>query len=143
MSAEFVKGRIDPKMIKLLPIEVFENLRDPKSSVFHQTITIKSDELSAVCPASENPDIYQVEIKYSPEKFICELKSLKLYFQGFRNVGIFVEDLSEKIIDDFYKIVQPFWVNVTLIQNSRGGIITRSDSYRNKSDDLKVKNEVK
>ena len=55
------------------------------------TINISIPEFNCVCPRTTLPDFGVINISYIPNKLIVELKSLKLYIVGFRNVGIFHE----------------------------------------------------
>jgi len=54
-------------------------------------------ELTAVCPMTGLPDFYTVRIVFEPDKKLPELKSLKLYFVSFRNMGILHENLANRI----------------------------------------------
>jgi 7-cyano-7-deazaguanine reductase len=54
-----------------------------------------------------------------------EQKSLKLYLNGYRHIGIFQEHATNKILDDFVTKVKPRWVKIETIWNVRGGIRTR------------------
>ena len=38
-----------------------------------------SDELAAVCPLTQQPDLYVAAIEYSPGELCLESKSMKLY----------------------------------------------------------------
>ena len=61
-------------------------------------------------------------------KYIVELKSLKLYVVGFRNLGIFHEHVTNKIMDDFKKVSKPRKIYVWGKFNPRGGISTIVES---------------
>src|SRR4051812_39257662 len=52
-------------------------------------VRMVSDEVTALCPITGQPDWYEVAITYRPDQSCIESKSLKLYFQTFRNEGIF------------------------------------------------------
>ena len=81
-------------------------------------------ELTAICPNTGLPDYYTVRIIFQPDEKLPELKSLKLYFVSFRNVGIWHEHLANRILEDFVNAVEPKWVFVELFVNNRGGIFT-------------------
>jgi 7-cyano-7-deazaguanine reductase len=83
-----------------------------------------SDELTAVCPVTGQPDLYVATIEYWPGELCIESKSLKLYLSGYRNEGHFCEALAVKIRDDVAEAVQlpADKVRVTLKQKARGGI---------------------
>jgi len=88
------------------------------------TINISIPEFNAVCPKTGLPDFGIIYIRYVPNKFIVELKSLKLYIVGFRNFGIFHEHVTNKIMDDFKKACSPHEIEVRGDFNPRGGIKT-------------------
>ncbi|NPA75118.1 MAG: preQ(1) synthase [Euryarchaeota archaeon] len=90
----------------------------------HTVVEYEYPELTAVCPMSGLPDFYTVRIVYEPERKLPELKSLKMYFVGFRNVGILHENLANRIMEDFRVAVEPRWVLIELFVNNRGGVYT-------------------
>jgi 7-cyano-7-deazaguanine reductase len=53
-----------------------------------------------------------------------ELKALKHYIHGFRNLGIFQENAVNRILVDFVRAVKPVWVVVRGEFNVRGGMRT-------------------
>jgi 7-cyano-7-deazaguanine reductase len=87
-------------------------------------VEMQSDELTAVCPVTGQPDLYVVTIDYRPEGLCLESKSLKLYLMRFRNEGAFCEALAVQIRDDVAAALElaPGRVAVTLVQKPRGGI---------------------
>ena len=94
----------------------------PNPGVSHVELT--SDELTAICPVTGQPDLYVATIEYWPGPLCIESKSLKLYLNSFRDQGAFAEALAVKIRDDAAHAVQlpPDKVRVTLRQKARGGI---------------------
>jgi 7-cyano-7-deazaguanine reductase len=88
------------------------------------SVEMRSDELTAVCPITGQPDLYTVSIEYRPDAHVLESKSLKLYLNRFRDEGHFCEALAVRIRDDVAAAVEvpPDAVNVTLVQKARGGI---------------------
>ena len=87
-------------------------------------VVIEIPEFTSVCPRTGLPDFGAVRIRYSPRRWCAELKSLKLYVNGYRNVGIFQENAVNRILNDFAAAVQPAWAVVTGQFNARGGIGT-------------------
>jgi 7-cyano-7-deazaguanine reductase len=87
-------------------------------------VEMQSDELTAVCPVTGQPDLYVVTIEYEPKALCLESKSLKLYLSSFRNEGAFCEALAVKIRDDVAAALEleAEDVGVTLEQKARGGI---------------------
>jgi len=94
----------------------------PNPGVSHVEMT--SDELTAICPVTGQPDLYVATIEFWPGPLCIESKSLKLYLSSFRNEGAFAEALAVKIRDDSAHALQlpPDKVRVTLRQKARGGI---------------------
>jgi 7-cyano-7-deazaguanine reductase len=94
----------------------------PNPGVTHVEMT--SDELTAMCPVTGQPDLYVATIEYWPGELCIESKSLKLYLSGYRNEGHFCEALAVKIRDDVAEAVQlpADKVRITLRQKARGGI---------------------
>ena len=88
------------------------------------TIKIKIPEFNCVCPRTGLPDFGTINIVYKPKDLIVELKSLKLYVVKFRNLGIFHEHVTNKIIDDFKRACNPYSISVHGDFHPRGGIKT-------------------
>ncbi len=70
------------------------------------------------------PDFATFTITYSPGPSIVELKSLKLYLWSFRDEGHFHEDVTNRVLDDLVRTLQPRRMNVVSVWNVRGGITT-------------------
>jgi 7-cyano-7-deazaguanine reductase len=87
-------------------------------------VEMTSDELTAVCPITSQPDLYTATIEYQPRELCLESKSLKLYLARFRNEGAFCEALAVRIRDDVAAALEleAHDVRVTLRQKARGGI---------------------
>ncbi len=87
-------------------------------------VEMTSDELTAICPVTAQPDLYVATIAYSPGPLCLESKSLKLYLATFRNEGAFCEALAVRIRDDVAAALEleAEKVEVTLEQKARGGI---------------------
>ena len=88
-------------------------------------IQIKIPEFNCVCPRSGLPDFGCIFINYIPNKHIVELKSLKLYIVAFRLCGVFHEDVTNKIRNDFIKACKPNKITVVGDFKPRGGIKTK------------------
>jgi 7-cyano-7-deazaguanine reductase len=93
-------------------------------------VEMKSDELTAVCPVTGQPDLYVATIEYRPGPLCIESKSLKLYLSGFRNEGHFCEALAVRIRNDLAQALElpSDKVRVTLEQKARGGITITATS---------------
>ena len=77
-----------------------------------------------MCPRTGLPDFATIKICYIPNKMIVELKSLKLYIVKFRQIGVFHEHVTNKILDDFVQAAKPKKITVIGDFHPRGGIKT-------------------
>lgn len=85
-------------------------------------VVMETDEVTALCPVTGQPDWYTVRVEYRPDKSCLESKSLKLYLWGFRKQGAFCEKLATRIADDLYNTLEPHTIEVRVTQKPRGGI---------------------
>ncbi|HLA84227.1 MAG TPA: preQ(1) synthase [Thermoguttaceae bacterium] len=88
------------------------------------TVEIVCPEFTSVCPKTGQPDFGTLTFTYVPGPKCVELKSLKLYLQQFRNEGIFYENVTNRILDDFVAVVEPRRVRLVAGFTARGGITT-------------------
>lgn len=115
------------------PVRKLETFDKPPSV---DTVIMKSDEVTSLCPVTGQPDWETVTIEYAPDKLCVESKSLKLYLWSFREEGCFCESLADTIANDFYDSCKPFWCKVTVIQKPRGGIeITSTATVKRPQED--------
>jgi len=86
------------------------------------TIEIVCPEFTSVCPKTGQPDHGELTFEYVPDQKMVELKSLKMYLQQYRNEGIFYENVTNVIFDDFIEVVQPKKAKLVARFTPRGGI---------------------
>jgi 7-cyano-7-deazaguanine reductase len=101
-------------------LEAFDN---PSSTPY--VIEHVNEEFTSVCPVTGHPDFGTVTIRYEPDQACVELKSLKLYYQSFRNEGIYYEAVTNAIRDDLVALLTPRWIVVVTDWRGRGGIRSR------------------
>jgi len=89
-------------------------------------VEMTSDELVAMCPVTNQPDMYVATIEYEPDALCIESKSLKLYLASFRNEGAFCEQLAADIAAEVRRAAHPTRIKVTITQHTRGGIVTEA-----------------
>lgn len=89
-----------------------------------EIVTYRYPELVARCPMTYLKDMYIVEIRFIPDKFIPELKSLRMYFDGYLDLPISHEHLLAKITKEFKSAVSPKKFKIDLDVAVRGGIKT-------------------
>ncbi len=85
-------------------------------------IKIVLPEFSSVCPKTGLPDFGVITIEYIPAKLCLELKSLKYYLLEYRDMGIFMENIANKILDDVVRACNPKALRITGKFTPRGGL---------------------
>ena len=90
------------------------------------TVEFTTNELTALCPITGQPDFYELKLTYRPNGSLIESKSLKLYLWGFRDRGIFAEDLAATLLKDLVSACDPAEMTVDLTQQVRGGLQIRT-----------------
>ena len=68
--------------------------------------------------------LWAAHIRYVPDKRCLELKSLKEYLQSYRNLGIFQENIVNRVLEDVVRWAKPVWAEVKGDFRPRGGIST-------------------
>lgn len=93
-----------------------------------------AEEFTSRCPMTGHPDFGVITLRYQPKtataQGVCvELKSLKLYYQSYREEGVFYEAVTNLIRDDMVALLSPVWLQVVTAWSGRGGIrsIIRAD----------------
>jgi 7-cyano-7-deazaguanine reductase len=84
-----------------------------------------AEEFTSLCPRTGQPDFGCVILRYDPAAVCVELKSLKLYYQSYRDEGIFYEAVTNRIRDDLAGLLSPRWLQVITEWRARGGIRSR------------------
>lgn len=102
----------------LPPLETFEN----QYRGYEITVTIP--EYTSICPRTGLPDFGTITMHYLPLELCIELKSLKYYILGYRNLGIFYETAVNRILDDAARACRPKWMTVRGEFRTRGGMHT-------------------
>lgn len=91
-------------------------------------IVINVPEFTSVCPKTGLPDFGVLTIHYMPDKTCLELKSVKEYLFGYRNLGIFQENIVNRVLEDVVRACKPKWAVVKGDFRPRGGIGTRVEA---------------
>lgn len=99
----------------------------PNPSETPYVIEHTADEFTSVCPKTGHPDFGSVTLRYQPAPggrggTCVELKSLKLYYQSFRNEGVYYEAVTNIIRDHLAGLMRPMWLQVITDWRGRGGI---------------------
>jgi 7-cyano-7-deazaguanine reductase len=101
-------------------LEPWPNPRPERDYLIHFEIP----EFTCLCPRSGYPDFATIVVDYVPDASVVELKSLKLYINGYRDRGISHEAATNEILDDLVGVLAPRWMRVVSEFNVRGNIKT-------------------
>jgi len=102
------------------PRSILEAFENPRPSRDYQ-IQFIFPEFTSVCPVTGQPDFATITIRYVPDRWCVEMRSLKLYFFAFRDKGIFYESVVNTILDDLVEVVRPRRMTVIGEFHVRGG----------------------
>jgi 7-cyano-7-deazaguanine reductase len=122
-ARRITKQRPVPAVAPTLPsrdLQVFPNPARQRDYV----IEFEIPEFTCNCPLTGQPDYARFRIDMVADRLCVELKSLKLYFWSYRNVGAFHEKVTNDILDDIVKATRPRFIRITARWNVRGGIYT-------------------
>ena len=111
------KEIVDFDINKDLEIWPNENSRD-------YIIKITLPEFVAKCPRSGYPDFATIYIEYIPDKYVVELKALKLYINSFANRYISHENSANEIYDTISEAIKPKKLKLIADFNPRGNVHT-------------------
>lgn len=109
------KAGLDAKLPKL---ETFAN------QFPDYEIAVEFPEFTSVCPKTGLPDFGTISLSYVPVGSVLELKSLKEYFLAYRNLGIFYENVVNRVLDDVVAACRPVRAAVKGEFNPRGGLLS-------------------
>lgn len=101
-------------------LEPWPNSNPERDYVIHFEIP----EFTCLCPRSGYPDFATITIDYVPDASIVELRSLKLYINGFRDRPISHEGATNLLLNDLVALLGPRWMRVVAEFNVRGNIKT-------------------
>ena len=108
------------RAIREAALEAFDN-RTPERDY---TVQFTIPEFTCLCPRSGFPDFATLHVRYVPGPRIVELKSLKLYINGFRDRHVFHEDVTNIVLSDLIALLAPRYIEVVGDFNVRGNVKT-------------------
>ncbi len=88
-------------------------------------IEITTPEFTSVCPKTGLPDHGTLTLRYMPDKACLELKSLKMYWLAYRNLGIFQENVVNRFLQDLVRYAKPIRATVIGEFTPRGGVYSK------------------
>ncbi|HEY1242417.1 MAG TPA: preQ(1) synthase [Bryobacteraceae bacterium] len=87
-------------------------------------IEIVMPEFTSVCPKTGLPDFGRLVLRYVPDRLCLELKSYKMYLLAYRDLGIFQENIVNRVLRDVVKAANPVSARVVGEFTPRGGLST-------------------
>ncbi len=106
--------------IEASQLETWPNSHVTRNFVVH----LELPEFTCLAPNSGFPDFAILTIDYVPDQQLVELKSLKLYINGYRSRQIGHEETANVILDDLVALLSPRWMRVVADFSVRGNIKT-------------------
>jgi 7-cyano-7-deazaguanine reductase len=103
---------------------------------------VVSSEFTTLCPLNPGqPDFATLTIKYTPDKKMLELKSLKFYLTSYRMVEIFFEEATNRVLNDLVNSIKPRKMEIVAEWNIRGGIgtVVMASYDKNNNGDKRMK----
>jgi len=109
-----------PPSVPSRSLDVFPNPAPQRDYV----IQFQVPEFTCFCPLTKQPDFAHFTIDCIADKLCVELKSLKMYMWSYRNEGAFHEKVTNDILEDIVKAIDPRFLRITAKWYVRGGIYT-------------------
>jgi len=100
-------------------LEIWPNEHD-KNYLIKMTLP----EFSCLCPRSGYPDYATIHLEYTPDKWVVELKAIKLYINSFRDKHVSHENSANEIYDVLEKKLKPKYMKIIADYNPRGNVHT-------------------
>lgn len=117
-----VEGSLTKEQLECFPV--------PNTESKLRELKFVTKEFTSLCPITNQPDLYTIEITYRPKEKCVESKSLKLYLTQWRNKGIFGEAVATTLADELFEAIEPFYVEVKATQQIRGGLQETIEAVR-------------
>jgi 7-cyano-7-deazaguanine reductase len=117
------KERPAPSVAPTLPSKELQVFANPSPGRDY-LIEFQLPEFTCLCPLTGQPDFAHFTIDIVANKLCVELKSLKLYFWSYRNEGVFHEAVTNRVLDDIVRAIDPRFIRVSAKWYVRGGIAT-------------------
>ncbi len=96
----------------------------PNENKKNYTINIELPEFMCRCPRSGYPDFATFRLSYSPDKYVIELKAVKLYINTFIDRYISHENSANEVFDTLYGRLKPKWMRLEADFEPRGNVHT-------------------
>ena len=87
-------------------------------------VKITLPEFACLCPRSGYPDFATLKLEYIPDKFIIELKAIKIYINSFMYRHISHEASVNEIYSTLKNKLKPKYIKLVAEFNPRGNVYT-------------------
>lgn len=98
-------------------LEAFPNRHPERFYV----VCLSFPEFTSLCPVTGQPDFGTLAVEYIPDQKCVESKSFKLYMFAFRDHQSFMETITNTVLDDMVRTLDPLWCRVKGLFAPRGG----------------------
>ena len=120
------KKHVDLHRRKTKSKRVLEVFANPGEGIH---VEFEFPEFTCLCPRTGHPDFANITISYTPDKWCVEMKSLKYYYNSFRNEGHFHEQVTKLMADDLVGVLKPKKFSIMGKFNTRGGTTPTIDLF--------------
>jgi len=96
----------------------------PNENTNDYLIKVTLPEFMALCPRSGYPDFAEIYIEYTPDKYVVELKALKLYINSFMYKHISHENSANEIYSVISEKIKPKYIKLIADFKPRGNVHT-------------------
>lgn len=83
-------------------------------------VTFSYPEYTSLCPMTGQPDFGTILMEYIPHERCVESKSYKLYMLAYRNHQVFMESLTNTMLDHMVGALDPLWCRISGLFAPRG-----------------------
>jgi len=120
-SEEVYRERIEKAYSVVLPHQILTKVPYVGTE---EIVSYQYDELIGLCPVTFLPDLYKLTLRFIPDKYVPELKTLKYYLMDYLKIPISHEHIANRIYRDFLLQVKPKQLYLYMKTAIRGGIET-------------------
>ena len=98
-------------------LEAFPNRHPERPYV----VCLSFPEFTSLCPVTGQPDFGTIVVEYIPDERCVESKSFKLYMFAYRDHQSFMETITNTVLNDMVRVLDPLWCRVKGLFAPRGG----------------------
>ena len=96
-----------------------------ESDLKHHVVEFETKEFSFKCKLIKQPDYGSINLRVVPDSAIVEMRSLRDYLVGYRDLDIYQEEAAFGIFVDYVHTCKPLAAEMEMIFMPRGGMGTK------------------